>query len=83
MYRNAETGKGWTPDEESAFEQIARAGDIERLSAIRLWKRCRQDLTKALRLAQETYALTPAQRERNRTSAVRLSGLRKQVSAVA
>jgi hypothetical protein len=82
MYLNPETDKGWTPDEESAFEQIARAGDIQRLPAIRLWRRCRQDLSRALRLAQEN-ALTPAQLERNRASAVRLSGLRKQVSAVA
>ena len=87
MYLNPETGKGWTPEEESAFAQIMRSGDVERLPAIRFWKRCRKDLGKALRLAKETYALTPAELERNRSSAARLAGLRQrtstEVSAVA
>ena len=43
----------WTDDEEAAFAEIMAAGGIERLPAIRLWKRFHRDLKKALRHARD------------------------------
>ncbi len=74
MYLNPETSKSWTPEEEAAFAKIMMTGDLERLPAIRLWKRCNKDLGKALPLAEQTYAPAPAQIDRNRTNAARFAG---------
>jgi hypothetical protein len=41
----------WTPDEEQAFARLMQAGRIERLPAIRLYRRCNGDLTRALAVA--------------------------------
>ena len=52
-------GKGWTDEEEVAFAQIMEAGGLERLPAIRLYRRLGSDLKRALKYAesrQETVA---------------------------
>jgi hypothetical protein len=41
----------WTPNEESAFGQLMQVGHLERMPAIRLYRRCRCDLKKALAIA--------------------------------
>lgn len=51
MWINPKTGKGWTDDEEAAFAELMAAGRLERLPAIRLWKRFNRDLKKALKYA--------------------------------
>ena len=43
----------WTEQEERAFAEIMAAGKIERLPAIRLYRRCRGDLRKALKYARK------------------------------
>lgn len=43
----------WTPNEESAFGQLMHVGHLERMPAIRLYRRCRCDLKKALAIAVE------------------------------
>jgi head-tail adaptor len=52
---NPNTGKGWTDAEERAFAEIMAASRLSRLEAIRLWKRCRKDTAKAVRLAKGNY----------------------------
>lgn len=49
------TDTTWTLEEEAAFAKIMGAGHLERLAAIRLYKRCGKDLEKALRIAGEVY----------------------------
>lgn len=51
---NHETGKGWTNAEEKAFAQIMATGELDRLSAIRLYRRMQGNLAKALRYASES-----------------------------
>lgn len=53
MWTNPQTGKGWTDEEEAAFSAIMEAGKMERLPAIRLYRRLRGDLKKALRYANQ------------------------------
>jgi hypothetical protein len=45
----------WTDSEEASFERICAASRLTRIQAIQLWKRCRKDTQKALRIAAETY----------------------------
>jgi hypothetical protein len=42
----------WTPEEEASFQQLMAAGHLERLPVIRLYRRCRCNLTKALAIAK-------------------------------
>jgi hypothetical protein len=42
----------WSEDEEKAFQQIITAGHLERMQAIRLFRRCRCNLAKALAIAK-------------------------------
>lgn len=42
----------WTAEEESAFAQLMTAGHLERMQAIRLFRRCRCNLAKALAIAK-------------------------------
>jgi hypothetical protein len=42
----------WTPSEEDAFSQLMTAGRISRLEAIRLFRRCRGGLDRALEIAK-------------------------------
>lgn len=69
---------GWTPTEESAFRQIVAVTDLERLPAIRLYRRCKDNLAKALQIAKDCYGMSETQRaayEQNK--AARLAGLVK------
>lgn len=43
---------GWTSAEERAFGRIMRAGLLERLPAIRLYRRCESSELKALNIAR-------------------------------
>ena len=45
----------WSDSEEAGFERICVASRLTRIQAIQLWKRCRKDTQKALRIAAETY----------------------------
>lgn len=66
----------WTHEEESAFKQIMGVGSLERLPAIRLYRRCKDDLTKALQIAKDYYGLSDAQKTAYEQSrAKRLAGL--------
>jgi hypothetical protein len=60
LWLNPKTGKGWTDDEESAFAEILTAGNLPRIKAIHLWKRCRKDSKNAVRLAESTQKLRAA-----------------------
>jgi len=56
----------WTQQEEAAFAQIMAAGDLPRIRAIQLYRRCKSRLALALQIARgETPArpspATPAQ----------------------
>lgn len=41
----------WSPAEERDFSQLMTAGHLDRLPAIRLYRRCRADLKRALPIA--------------------------------
>jgi hypothetical protein len=41
----------WTPVEEDAFSQLMQAGRLKRLEAIRLYRRCKDNLKRALSIA--------------------------------
>jgi hypothetical protein len=45
----------WTPDEEKAFLQIMSVSSLTRLGAIRLYRRCKANMKRALYFAQEDY----------------------------
>lgn len=51
--KNPKTGKAWTDAEEAAFADIMRVGRMERIKAIQLFKRCKSNPVKALKLAAE------------------------------
>lgn len=53
MWLNPKTGKGWSDAEEADFAQLMAAGNLERLPAIRLYRRMKCDLQKALKYARE------------------------------
>ena len=41
----------WTPVEEDAFSQLMQAGRMKRVEAIRLYRRCKDNLKRALGIA--------------------------------
>lgn len=43
----------WSALEELAFDEIMKTGGLERLPAIRLYRRCGSDLPKALTIARD------------------------------
>lgn len=45
----------WTKAEEAAFAQIQAVSRLTCIQAIQLWKRCRRNTDKALRIAQDNY----------------------------
>jgi len=51
MWINPNTNKGWTDEEECALAEIMGARSLDRLSAIRLYRRFKGDLRKALKYA--------------------------------
>lgn len=70
--------KEWTAAEESAFRQIMTVSDLERLPAIRLYRRCKSNLAKALQIAKDCYGMSDTQKtayEQNK--AARIAGLVK------
>lgn len=67
----------WTQEQEMAFARIMEVGHIDRLPAIRLFRRYSNDLAKALEIATSNLA-TEAQREAYDTTRVaRLVSLTK------
>jgi hypothetical protein len=50
---NDKTGKGWTDAEETTFKSIMLTGR-SRIEAIQLFRRCKSNHAKALRLANAT-----------------------------
>ena len=42
----------WTDEQESAFASIMAAGNLERLDAIRLYRRNRENLSRSLAIAK-------------------------------
>jgi hypothetical protein len=41
----------WTPAEEDAFAQLMEVGRMKRMEAVRLYRRCNENLKRALRIA--------------------------------
>jgi hypothetical protein len=62
---------GWTQVEESAFAQVMQVGHLARMPAVRLYRRCGEDLTRALVVA-EAEAPTEAEIARRKASGERL-----------
>ena len=46
---------GWTELEESTFADMTAASRLSRLQAIQLWRRCRENTQKAIRIAKGQY----------------------------
>ena len=61
MTNDIKAGKGWTDAEENTFAEIMRVGQLERIPAIHLYKRCRCNSEKAVIFAREFYSPTEAQ----------------------
>ena len=75
---NPNTGKGWTDTEEVTFAEIMRIGRMERIRAIQLFRRCKSDHVRAVRLARKNYGVSHAQLAAlERSKAARLAGLSK------
>jgi hypothetical protein len=74
MWINPNTGKGWTDAEEATFADIMRISHKERIAAIQLFRRCRSNATKALKLAAE-YGVTAQAAEAG--NAARAEGARR------
>ena len=75
---NLNTDNGWTDAEEATFADIVRITRMDRIAAIQLFRRCKSDHTKAVRLARRNYTMTDeraAGLERSKTA--RLAGLAK------
>jgi hypothetical protein len=69
---------GWTPAEESAFGQIMAASDLGRFPAIRLYRRCKDNLAKALQIAEGCYGMSDTQRAAyHQNKVARVVGLAK------
>jgi hypothetical protein len=78
MNINPRTGKGWTDAEEATFADIMRIARLERIAAIQLFRRCKSNHTKAVKLAQANYGRTEEQLAGlERSKAARLAGLAK------
>jgi len=58
---NPNAGKGWTDAEEATFSEIMRIGRMERIKAIQLFRRCKSDHAKAVKLARDNYGLSDLQ----------------------
>lgn len=41
----------WTPKEEDAFSQLMQVGRLKRMEAVRLYRRCKDNLKRALSIA--------------------------------
>ena len=82
MWTNVRTGKGWTDAEETTFAEIMRTGNLTRIKAIQLFKRCKSNPARALELARENYGRSEARTASyERSKAARLAGLVKATAA--
>ena len=73
---NENTAKGWTDQEEATFATIMRIARMGRIEAIHLFRRCKSDPAKAVKVAQDNYGLSDAQKAAyESTRAARLAGL--------
>ena len=52
---NPKTGKGWTDEEESAFTEIQKCSRLNRIEAIKLFRRFKGDVPRALAIAKQLY----------------------------
>ena len=78
MDMNPNTGKGWTDAEEATFAEIMRIGRMERIKAIQLFRRCKSDHAKAVKLARDNYGLSDLQiAAYERSELARFAGLVK------
>jgi hypothetical protein len=59
--------QAWTATEEQAFSRLMEAGRMERMKAIRLYRRCKGNLKRALAIAA---ANTPTAEEATRRAAL-------------
>ena len=48
---NGEKMDTWTPAEEDAFSQLMQVGRMKRMEAVRLYRRCKDNLKRALSIA--------------------------------
>lgn len=77
-WTNPTTGKGWTDAEEATFADIMRIGRMAHMDAIRLYRRCKSDPGKALRVAKRDYEMSDERAAAmERSKAARLAGLAK------
>lgn len=77
---------GWTAEEETTFAEIVRIarGQLKRIEAIQLFRRCKSNHAKAVKLAKDNCGLTDAQvASFESTRAARLVGLAKARQAAA
>ena len=49
------TDKGWTDQEEAAFAKIQQASRLNRIEAIKLFRRFKGDVPRALAIAKQLY----------------------------
>jgi len=52
---NPKTDKLWTKQEEAAFAQIQEASRLNRIEAIKLFRRFKGDVPRALAIAKQLY----------------------------
>jgi len=52
---NQKTGKGWTDAEEAAFAKIQQTSRLNRIEAIKLFRRFKGDVPRALAIAKQLY----------------------------
>lgn len=71
MVRGNKAISGWTPEEEAAFARLMEVGRLERVPAIRLYRRCGGNLDRALRIA-EAGRPTPGELTRRAAAGARL-----------
>ena len=70
---NPNTGKGWTDVQEQAtFAEIMRIGRMERIKAIQLFRRCKSDHAKAVKLLPVTTTVYRICRSKRKSGARRL-----------
>ena len=74
---NPNTGKGWTDAEEATFAQIMRVGRMDRIKAIQLFRRCKSDHAKAIKLARKQLRSDGQVAAYENNKATRLAGLAK------
>jgi hypothetical protein len=68
----------WTDEEEKLFAELRQIGCLTRIQAIHLYKRSKSNSNKALKIAQDNYAMTDEERAGYaRSKDARVAGLAK------